>query len=254
MYYPDPRFVSLRIRNDSLHEPPNPSPDVLPLQARQFWNAVEEQAWEIYGEHARDHAIPEKTAWKAVRMHFEPNGRGWVRKRPELEISYILPNPGDVAWLGKMLDYAWITSEGELYKRTFEGDPPDLWWNKDQKTLYSFPNAHVPEVCMPISPDLEDTAHMFKRWAQRDAHCSKVVQVPMARMYPRGAIDSVSYRSDKWHDRNPDIVRLKGSSEYIHLHGDGVWVWEDTPDLNGTPNAVMIRGGRLDVVEQGIIH
>lgn len=253
LYYPDPRFVRLRLRNEDVHEAPNPAPSVLPPQVKKFWDSVENQAWDIYGEHAEQHDIPEKTAWKAVRMHFEDAGGQWVRKPVDKELPFILPNPGDVAWLGKLLEYAWITPEGKLYKREFGTNPPDLWWNKDQKTLYSFPTATVPDHCMPIPDDMQDTAHMFKRWAQRDAQCSKEIGVPMVRMYPRGSADSVSYRSDKWHDRNPDIA-LKGSNEYIHLHGDGVWVWEDCPEICDTPNAIMIRGGRLDVEERGIIH
>lgn len=254
LYYPDPRYLTLRIRNDEAHEPANPSPQVLHGDARRFWNEVEEQAWEIYGEHAEQHSIPEKTAWKAVRMRFEPHGNVWVPKRhAEQEIPYILPNPGDTAWLGKLIEYVWITSEGEIYKRSFGDTPPDLWWNKDQKTLYSFPTAHVPDQCLIIPPDLDATAEMFKTWSQRNAKCANLIDVPMVRMYPRGAADSVSYRSDKWHDENPD-PRLSGSGEYIHMHGDRVWVWEDTTDVHETPNAIMIRGGRLDVEERGIIH
>lgn len=254
LYYPDPRFVKMRIRNDSAHEPSNPSPQVLQGAARQLWQNVEGQAFGIYGEHAGPHEIPEKTAWKAVRMQFQKNGNSWVkRKHVEQEIPYILPNPGDTAWLGKFIEYAWITPKGEVYKRTFNENPPDLWWNKDQKTLYSFPTAVVPDQCLVITPDLNDTAEMFKTWSQRNAKCANKIDVPMARMYPRGATDSVSYRSDKWHDENPD-PRLEGSGEYIHMHGDGVWVWEDTEDLRDTPNAIMIRGGRLDVEERGIIH
>lgn len=254
LYYPDPRYVQLRLRNDDVHEPPNPSPSVLPPQPKALWDHVENQSWDIYGEHAEQHKIPEKTAWKAVRMFYEDAGGQWVPKaEPDYELPYILPDPGDVAWLGKLIEYVWIDGQGGVYKRTFSEYPPDLWWNDVQKTLYSFPTAHVPEHCLPIPQDLKDTAHMFKRWAQRDAECSKEVTIPMVRLYPRGAADSVSYRSDKWNDKNPDI-QLKGSNEYIHMHGDKVWVWEDCPEICDMPNAVMFRGGRLDVEERGIIH
>jgi hypothetical protein len=93
------------------------------------------------------------------------------------------------------------------------------------------------------------TAKMFKRWAQREAHCRKEISVPMVRMTPIGRADTISYRSDKWHEENPDPV-LEDSGEYIHVHGEDVWVWQDADN----PNALMIRGGKLDVEERGIIH
>lgn len=255
LFYPDERYVRLRLSNESVHEPKNSSPEVLPADARAFWDDIERQSREIYGQHADEHNIPEKTAWKAVRMHWMDDGGHWVpRHESEYELPFILPNVGDVAHLGKLIEYAWITPEGEVVKRTFSGDdPPDLWWNAEQKTLYSFPNIVVPDYCLIIPEDMEDTAHMFKVWSQRDARCQKNMEITTVRMYPRGVADSGSYRSDKWHDENPE-EGLTGSPEYIHLHGAGVWVWEDTQDLTTTPTAIMIRGGRLDVEERGIIH
>lgn len=254
-YYPNPHHVELNLR--SVHEPKNPSPSTLGNgEARQFWNDIFAQSEEIYGVHGKEHEIPEKTAWRAVRMNFEPQGKIWrPRKLPEFELPFILVNPGDTAWLGKLLEYVWVTPEGDVFQRKFSNNnPPDLWWNHKQKTLFSFPNLEIPQdMCLPIPDDMKDTAHIFKRWAQRDAKCNKEVTVPVLRMYPKGATDSVSYRSDKWHDSNPDIA-LKGSGEYIHVHGPQVWVWEDTKDLRKTPNVVAIRGGNLDVEERGIIH
>lgn len=255
LFYPDTREVQFRLANESVHEPKNPSPDVLPPDARAFWGNVADQAADIYGPHADEHSIPEKTAWKAVRMHWMDGGGMWVpRQESAYELPYVLPNVGDVAHLGHLIEYAWITPEGEVVKRSFPGpNPPDVWWSDEQKTLYAFPNTKVPDYCLLIPEDMEDTAHTFKRWSQRDATCNKIIDVPTVRMYPRGAGDSVSYRSDKWHEENPEAGQ-QGSPEYIHLHGDGVWVWEDTRDLEATPNAIMIRGGRLDVEERGIIH
>jgi hypothetical protein len=176
-------------------------------------------------------------------------------------MPFILPSPEDVTWLGVLLDYTWITPDGEVQKRTFEGededpretDPPDLWWSYETKTLFSFPTTKTAGPCLDINPDMEDQAAMYRRWSQREAQCQLGFEVPLARMYPRGMGDSLSYRSDKWHDRNEERG-LPGSKEYIHLHSDGVWIYEDCPDVCTTPNVVVIRGGRLDVEERGIIH
>jgi hypothetical protein len=260
-YYPDQRFVKLRIANP-LHEPSNPSPDVLPVDARQFWDNMAAQSEHLYGEHAGPHEIPEKTAWRAVRMHWQKRGRQWVpRDQAVHELPFVLPSPEDVTWLGLLLEYYWITPQGELYKRSFEDDsnpneyqdPPDLWWSPDYKTLFSFPLTETRGPCMPIEEDMSDQAEMFRRWAQRDAQCQLGFEVPLARMYWRGVGDSLSYRSDKWHDRNEERG-LPGSREYIHLHSDGVNVYEDTPNLDETPHVVVIRGGKLDVEERGIVH
>ncbi len=260
-YYPDPKAIRLRLRNWG-HESSNPSPDVLPSEARALWNDVSDQSWELYEEHASQHDIPEKTAWRAVRMQWEKQGGVWVpRRRPASQLPFVLPSPEDVTWLGLLLDYTWITPEGELYKRSFENedenpedsDAPALWWSPDMKTLFSFPTTKTSGPCMPIDADMADQAAMYERFNQRDAQCQLGFEVDLARMYPRGMADSVSYRSDKWHDRNEERG-LPGSKEYIHLHGDEVWIYEDDPDLSQTPNVVVIRGGRLDVEERGIIH
>lgn len=258
LYYPDPRYVSVRLANffDSVHEPENPSPETLPQELRPFWDEVFRQSEQVYGENGRAHSIPEKTAWRALRMHFEEDGTGaWLRKEAPSRSAFLLEDPGDVVWLGKLLDYTWIEPDGTVVQRVFDDPPPDLLWSQSRKTLYSFPTATIPEHCQPLTDDLLDEAKMFKRWAQRDAKCARDVGVTPVEMYPLGSADSVSYRSDKWHDENPDFKRLSGSDEYIHVHGDGVWVWEDAAGVEGdVPNVVVIRGGRLDVEERGIIH
>lgn len=252
-YYPDPRFVQLRIANP-IAEIKNPSPDILPPEARALWDNMARQSNEIYGEHAAPHDIPQKSAWRTVRMHWTQQGRSWVQKSPPKELPFVLPSPEDVAWLGLLIEYVWITPDGEILKRVFEDeDPPDLWWSKEQKTLFSFPTTETAGPCLPIEADMKDQAEMFRRWAQRNAQCQLGFEVPKARMYWRGMGDSLSYRSDKWNDRNEERG-LPGSKEYIHTHTDGVGVYEDTTNIEKTPNIVVIRGGHLDVEERGIIH
>jgi len=262
-YYPDSRFVTLRLANP-LVEPSNPSPDVLPPDARALWDDVALQSQEIYGEHADQHELPEKSAWRTVRMHWQKNGRTWVPKNLKYELPFVLPSPEDVAWLGLLIEYVWITPDGELFKRDWtkkNGKPipdekqnaPALWWSKESKTLFAFPTTKTAGPCLPIDADMKDQAEMFRRWAQRNAECQLGFEVPRARMHWRGMGDSLSYRSDKWNDRNEERG-LPGSREYIHTHTDGVGVYEDTLDINQDPNIVVIRGGQLDVEERGIIH
>lgn len=247
--------LQLRLVNKrNVHEPPNPSPNTLPPEARALWDDVEAQAWEVYGRFAEEHKIPEKTAWKAVRMHYFRNDRGqWVPKPfVDSRAEQWLLDPGDTIRLGKLLDYGWITQDGDVVRREFS-EPPDLWWNHDTKTLYAFPGFEIPQACLLVDDDLDHLKELFHMWAQREAKCANELSAEVPWMYPRGATDSESYRSDKWHDRNDD-PEMRGSDEYIHLNGDRVWVWEDVPDEDDDPSVVMIRGGNLDVEARGIIH
>lgn len=249
------RFIFRRMANrGALHEAPNPSPDVLPPQLRVFWDDIASQSKEVYGPHADDHDLPQKTAWKAVRMRWKDVGDGrWVTKR-QIKIKPMnLPDPGDVVWLGKLIEYVWITPDAEVVKREYKGcDRPDLWWNDDTKTLFSFPGIDIPDSCEVVPQELRAEAEMFKTWSQRKAKCVRSFEVPIVKMYPRGIADSTSYVSDKWHDPDPDRC-LRGSKEYIHAHHDGVQVWEDKPNYNQEPGVIMIQGGNLDVRREGIV-
>lgn len=248
LYYPNSHRVAY-VLNDDGEEPPNPSPDVLPSSLRNFWDGVEQQAENIYVDDQFE--IAEKSAWRAVRMNFVEQEGQWRNYPVDPPLPLVLPDVGDCVVLGKLLEYAYITTEARIVHRKFDdGTPPDLLWNPEQQTLYAFPTTTFPEVCNVIERDMQDTAHVFKRWSQRDADCQRIVAVPMARLRPVGAGDTIVYRSDKWHDKNWERG-LPGSQEYIHIFGDDVWVWEDNVRH---PNAVMIRGGRLDVEERGIIH
>jgi len=242
-------------RIKSIHPPADPSPRVLQGDARAFWDSVRDDAFEYYSSAGapKPKKVAERTAWRAVRMHWEAKGRKWVRRSKPLRKprKMLLPDPGDVIILGKLLEYVWINEDGSLDVRRWENRPPDLYWNRTQKTLYAFPNVPETTVCEPVPDDLADEAQMFKRWSQRDAHCARTFELDAeASIIPMGVGDSIAYRSDKWHGQSDDTY-LEDSQEYFHQFSDGNWIWQDS---DTSPNAILMRGGQLDVEERGIIH
>lgn len=247
-------FLGEALGIKSIHPPPDPNVRVLGPDARAFWESVRDDALDYYSSAGapKPTAVAERTAWRAVRMHWhESRGKRVRNSKLRKPNKMLLPDPGDVIILGKLLEYVWINEDGSLDVRRWTENPPDLYWNHEQKTLYAFPNVPDIEVCEQVGPDLDDTAAMFKRWAQRDAQCARTFELDAeSSILPMGVGDSLAYRSDKWHARS-DLPHLDDSQEYFHQFSDGVWIWQDS---DTSPNAILMRGGQLDVEERGIIH
>lgn len=194
-----------------------------------------------------------------------------------------IPFPGPTAALCKLVELTWIAGDGELQVQRF-GEPglPDVFWNRKTKILYMFPDTSMDEgVCLaqPAKPSraprilrnlaslfstplrneddvfigLEDQVDMYELWAKRGPTCRHNVTVPEDPIVAFGVADTIVYRSDKWEDEpnpHPDKV---GSQEYLHQFGLDVAI-EETPNGKRRPSAVVIRGGKLDVLEGGIAH
>lgn len=253
--------------NDSIHDPPEPSPSALGSgETRALWDSVNEQALDYYGE--TDFA--ERTAWRVVRLHYTNDGHTMrLRRNPLTQPPLVMPHPGNTTIIGKALEYVWVTPSGDMQIRNFPDDnPPDIMWSPSLKALMIFPHQHLDEVCVPLqnprrtsreamrnfvdAPSRTDPAVvMFKRWSEREAKCAKPFEVPEVTVKSMGPADTVVYRSDKWHDENTRRA-LEGSQDYIHTFGpDTPWIWQDN---DKDPTAIMIRGGKLDAHERGIIH
>jgi len=245
------RLLGSYLKCSGIHLPPDPSVRELDGLARRFWEAVNTNADQVY----HDRKISEKTAWKAVRLFFDPTPQGWVRApRPhifspaEAPTTYI-GDTGDLTDLGLFLEYTYLDANGNLQIRKFpSNDPPRVFWSQRTRSLYVFPGAYV-GPCEPVDTSAPE-AVMAERWLQRPPACSRVVDVPEVNVTYAGQCDTLVYRSDKFHDRNPDPVQT-GSQEYIHQSGDGVGVWHGPGRV---PAAIVITGGCQDVEERGIIH
>lgn len=267
---------------------------------REIWHHAYERAKNYY---TRERApspdnLARNTAWKTVKMYWEEPRRGQFRSRnpnePILAGTYRgekihigdeqeLPPPGETATLCKLVELTWIAEDGELQVQRF-GEPglPDVFWNRDTKILYMFPDTELGEgVCIApsaappsrtprilrnlanlFSPlrsqndvfiGLEDQVAMYKLWAKRSPTCKHNLTVPEEPIVAYGIADTIVYRSDKWQKQPNPHPDKRGSQEYLHQFGLDVAI-EETPNDDQRPAAVVIRGGKLTVLEGGIAH
>jgi len=81
----------------------NPSPDVLPPEARRLWDATRANAHSYYSG-AWD--LADMAAWRAVKMKY-PNGIGQWRpmRNPAPLKQTAVPDPGEQIELGRVLEY-----------------------------------------------------------------------------------------------------------------------------------------------------
>jgi hypothetical protein len=238
--------------------------------------------------------LARNTAWKTIRLFWDRQSKSRYRKlNPDgdpvagvyqgqqllMDEDTPFPPPKKTAMLCKLLELTWIDESGVLNVQRFqEPGLPDVFWNRHTKILYAFPgNESIAQVCAtkgaprrtsivprilrnlfsPTSePDdvfvgLEDEAEMYEIWADRPPRCRYKVEIDEQPVVSLGAADTIVYRSDKWQDEpNPDPDK-RGSQEYLHQFGLDVAL-QETPEE--PPSSIVIRGGKLDVLEGGIAH
>lgn len=235
-----------------IYDPPLPSPRQLDDDARRVYDAAYADAVKQY----RDDETAQATAWRTVRMQWKKQGkRSWQRCANGScgwPAGMMLPEPGDLVGLGVLVEYAFIDRKGELQVRRFAGDEPTLYWDETNKAMYAFPTTSYGACSLYDRPGAE-AVDTYERWTQRKPECFSEIEIPAATMLALGPSDTVSYRSDKWHDKNPD-PRVRGAQEYIHHHFTDVWTFQDTDDPRRRPDVIFVTGGHLDLHERGLIH
>lgn len=249
------RRLKLRRSNalPSIHDPPDPSPRQLPDDARREWDQAYVEAYDVYGK--KD--LAQRAAWREVKLRWKQTGKKTWR-RCSNGICYwpdggVVPMPVKALIpLGVLVEYVYVDRRGDLQvKKLDRKHPPILWWDDGRKMLYAFPKQPYPTECKPIPSSMFEAFDLFHTWHQRDPECFLHVPIPDVDVKAVGASDSVSYASDKWNEDDPDPA-LTQAQEYIHNHWYDVWIWQDT--TQGTPNAILIRGGELDLHPRGLIH
>jgi len=235
-----------------IYDPPLPSPRRLPDDAREVYDKAYADAMRQYG----DDETASATAWRTVRMAWKKQGkRNWNRCANGScgwPSSMQLPQPGDLVALGVLVEYAFVDKAGELQVRRFAGDEPTLYWDEVNKAMYAFPTAPY-QACSLNAKPTKNAIDTYERWHQREPSCFDEIEIPAANVTCVGPSDTVSYRSDKWHDKNPD-PRVRGAQEYIHHHYTDVWTYQDQDDPNHRPDVIFVTGGHLDLHERGLIH
>jgi len=253
------RIMGSNLQCRGIHLPPNPQPHNLGRAARKLYDLAYANALEFYSVPGNEDPaeLARHTAWKTVRLFYlDP-----LSQRPQLtpalpepgkEPSTFIGEPKAFVKLGYLLEYTVIDGDANLHRYSFQDDPPALYWSERLKSLFVLPGAQVGDVCR-IPPKKGPLVSMFRTWAQRRPKCETDVEVPEVDVRLQGWIDTLVYRSDKWHDPNPRKAMV-GSQPYIHQHGDGVGVWASAASGDNPPAAIVVTGGCLDVMSRGIIH
>lgn len=203
--------------------------------------------------------VPEQlsrvSGWRAVNYYLEEPGiAGWINKNTgrtpiPTGAQYSLETIGPVGWQGKLLEVSYYGPNGFTVDR-FNNTQSDMVWNPVTKVLASLPGTKIPNVRQPIQNSSQAAAKIYKTWHQRKATSQTPVKFPEYDLLVVGVVDTVVYRSDKWHEPNPDSY-VQGSPEYLHQVDGGVFL---SLEPREHPRAVLVRGGNLDVEEGGIVY
>ena len=242
-----------------IHVPSDPNAKRLGEEPLKLYRAAYENAKKFYsvpGNQDPDE-LAQKAAWKTVRLFYQdpmsPQPTlAAALPEPSNAPSTIIGQPDNLVRLGYLLEYTSIDGDATLHRYSFEDDPPALYWDDNLKSLFVFPGTEGQTQCVTPPKD-GPVVRMFKTWAQRAPKCESRIPVPEVDVKLDGWIDTLLYRSDKWHDPNPKNA-MQGSQIYIHQHGDGVGVWTSPSAKGKPPAAIVITGGCLDVESRGIIH
>lgn len=241
--------------DSSIYEPPPASPRKLDRESRALWDRAYQESLQGYAEAGDEipnaQSVAARTAWRALA----------AGQMPPLGTRRV-PTDADVIVLGRLIEFGYVDERARLQIRNLpEPDPPELLWDHERKLLYCFPDVR-PSKCDRIPPNMQRVAALYERWAQRRPHCYTRIDVPPYTVRVVGLADTVTYRSDKWHEQS-DEVGLRDAMLYIHDLGPNVWCWldVDTPQQRGFGQltlrdckAIVIGGGRLDMHEKGLIH
>ena len=231
----------------------NPSPQVLPPQARALWDATYQNANSYYNG-AWD--LADMTAWRAVKMRY-PQGAGNWRPRtrnptaPPIS-STVVPDPGRMITLGRLLEYVVEENPPRIDVYRFKNDhrAPKVLWSPSQKMLLVLPQDHISTDMNADLEGLEDVQDLYADWSWgQDPRGFVTHPVDDYKINPLGMADTIVYRSGKGTEVRDDPI---GVQEYIHQFGDSVVAYQG-PNTR-RPKAIVFRGGDLDVKMPGIVN
>jgi hypothetical protein len=152
-----------------------------------------------------------------------------------------MPDPGAMAWLGDLLEWAWLDRKGE----EFLWEPDGRWafmWSPMYKAVIAIPTPDHKSRLEKVSRK-DGAAKLFERFTARDAENTYKITVPKAKLHKLGKAKHIVYRSDKW---NPGK-----NIDYIHDFKDGVELYCG-PNLED-PQVFLCFGGKLTCTERGLV-
>lgn len=168
--------------------------------------------------------------------------RGVWRRRRHPAIG-AMPEPGRLFELGDFWGVDTVNALGDIDTHMINpgsGEKrPKLLWSHDLQACFVFPFMRQGACNLPVHPR---EARLIKMWNKgRAAKCASPAEYPRARLgAPQPGI-SISYKSDKFtHGEMKDYIH--------HFEGDVMVSFSN----EGTPRAIMVRGGKLRVTEHGL--
>lgn len=227
-----------------------------PKPVQMVWQAFHDYAKKYYTKtRAPDPEMEARNAgWRAVKLYIsQPGVVGWYRNGFKVGWNHTetIPDPGTLPVIGKLMEVTFLTQRGSFGVQTYaESDLPDLAWDDDKKRLLCYPNLPRNVVRDRFVAGEDRAAKVYQRWHNRPPGSQEIHNPPTYRVRVIGAVDCVTYRSDKWGEANTKND-LDGSPEYLHQDDLGVFI---EVDRFPNPNLIVIQGGRLDALKEGLIH
>lgn len=183
-------------------------------------------------------------------------GKGKASKKTQKHIVLrspkTMPDPGPSAWLGSIVEWAWVMPKGETSKKIDEDgnaiwSPSSEWmfmWSPKYKAVVSIRKPQNMYELADVSRH-GGAAKMFEVFMARPAENSFEVAVPNIPIHRVGSkAAAIVYRSDKWSPK-----KLK--SDYIHHFGKGVQLYCG-PSIEH-PDVFICFGGKLTLTKRGLV-
>lgn len=210
-----------------------------------LWERLYGQAEEIaysgrWGKHGI--TLPAHVATKICDDLWTRSGANRVLPKPE---SRSLP-PGDMISLGYAVEVQYYDARTKAIE-TMSFRLPTCLWSDQLQAVFVFTRLKIPQATMPAAAFPEMLA-LYRKWhdGKMPKHGVSIVRYPAPAFTSVSPCVAVTYRSDKF-DENNEFV------DYVHHHDRGA-SGNLGPMLFAGPDCVMIRGGRLALTSEGLIH
>lgn len=170
----------------------------------------------------------------------------------KLNYPKTMPDPGPCAWLGSIVEFAWIMDNGETVKNIDENG--NAIWNPNSEWMFMWSPKYKAVVSIRRPKNMYKLANvsryggaakMFEHFTARPAENSFEIEVPKVSIHKLGKKAAhIVYRSDKW-------SATRKESDYIHPFEKGVKIFCG-PNIR-RPEVFICFGGKLTLTKRGLV-
>lgn len=201
--------------------------------------------------------IYKKLKSKRTENPAKPKSKSKSKSKPKkiykkLSSPKAMPDPGPMAWLGSLVEFAWEMRPGESSAKV--DDKGNALWEPSSEWMFMWSPRYKAVVSIRLPRNMYKrakvdrhggAAKMFERFMARPAENTFELKVPDVKLYKAGKKAAhIVYRSDKWSPK-----RLK--SDYIHPFEKGVQLYCGPSVEN--PDVFICFGGKLTLTERGLV-